>query len=177
MKLTTRRIAAGISVVAAAVLLPAVALASSASPAAPAIARCTAHNTQVWIGEPGDGTAGPIFFQLEFSNIGHAACSLTGYPGVSALRNGHIVGKPASHSGAISTITVPAGGTAHVVLGVTPGGFFCNHPVNADILKVFPPNQFGSQELPFATSQCPGKSAMKVDAMHANTGIPGHSAS
>jgi uncharacterized protein DUF4232 len=184
MKLTarlSRRLAAGIGVASAAVLLPTAALASSAAagaPSHPAVAGCTAANTRVWYGLPGDGAAGHIFYQLQFSNIGHSKCSFFGYPGVSALDvHGHQVGLPATHSGSKATITLAPGATAHVVLEVTQAGLICAHPVNAVTLRVFPPNQFHAQLVPFPSQGCPGKSVMHVDAMHPRAGIPGFSSS
>jgi hypothetical protein len=59
---------------------------------------CLARNTQVWLGLGlGGGTAGSTFYPLEFSNVGHNACTLTGYPGVAASgSNGMQVGPAAS---------------------------------------------------------------------------------
>ena len=83
MNVTTRlgrRLAAGVSLAAAAILLPTAALASSAAagaPAArPAIPACGSSVTDVWYGLPGNGTAGASYYELEFTNTGHSACSL-----------------------------------------------------------------------------------------------------
>jgi hypothetical protein len=184
MKLTTRvsrRFAAGVALAGAAVLLPTAALASSAAAGAaghPAASACISTQTRVWYGLPGDGATGHIFFQLQFSNIGHSTCTLFGYPGVSAVDvHGHQVGLPATHSGARSTVVLAPGATAHVVLDVTQAGFVCSHPVKATLLKVFPPGQTHAQLVEFASQGCPGKSLMKVDAMHPRAGIPGFSSS
>src|SRR5258708_25414097 len=80
---------------------------------------CRSANTRVWYGLPGDGAAGHIFYQLQFSNIGHSACTFFGYPGVSALDiHGHQVGKPATHTGAKLPLTLAPGTTAHLGLEV-----------------------------------------------------------
>ena len=182
MKLTTRlsrRLAVGIGLASAAILLPTAALASSAvagAPSRPAVPACISTHTRVWYGEPGDGATGHIFFQLQFSNIGHSTCSFFGYPGVSAIDiHGHQVGKPASHSGARLTVTLAPGGTAHVVLVVTQAGFICAHPVKAALLRVFPPGQTHAQLVPFSSGGCRGKSVLHVDALHPGAGIPGFS--
>ena len=182
MKTTTRlsrRLAAGIGLAGAAILLPTAALASSAAPSHPSAAPgCISAQTRVWYGLPGDGAAGHVFFQLQFSNISHSTCTFFGYPGVSALDiHGHEVGKPATHSGAKLTVTLAPGATAHVVLRVTDAGILCAHPVKAEVLRVFPPGQFRAQRVPFPSEGCPGKSVMHVDAMHPGAGIPGFSAS
>ncbi len=184
MKLTIRagrRLATGLGLAAAAVLLPAAALAmpgSSSELAHPAVARCFSANTRVWIGQPGDGAAGSSYFQLEFSNIGHAACTFYGYPGVSAVNTtGKQIGRPATHGGAKFLITVAPGETAHVVLRATDAGAVCTHPVNTVLLNVYPPGQFSSQLVSFQWQGCAGKSVLSVDAMHARAGIPGYSIS
>jgi hypothetical protein len=184
MKLSTRfsrRLAAGVGIASTAVLLPTAALASSAATSAashPAVAGCTAPNTRIWYGLPGDGAAGHVFFQLQFSNIGHSTCSFFGYPGVSTLDvNGNEVGLPATHSGPKLTVMLAPGATAHVVLEVTDASLVCAHPVNAVTLRVFPPGQFHSQLVGFPSQACPGRSVLHVDAMHPRAGIPGFSAS
>jgi Protein of unknown function (DUF4232) len=184
MKLSTRlsrRLVAGVGIASAAVLLPTAALASSAGTSAAsraAVAGCTSVNTRVWYGLPFEGTAGHFFYQLQFSNIGHSTCSFFGYPGVSTLdANGHQVGLPATHSGSRLTVTLAPGATGHVVLEVTDAGAVCAHPVKTVTLRVFPPNQFHAQLVPFPSQACPGKSVLHVDAMHPRAGIPGFSTS
>ena len=180
MNITTRlskRFAIGIGLAGAAILLPTAALASSAAPSHPsAPPGCTSVHTRVWYGLPGDGAAGHVFFQLQFSNIGHSTCTFFGYPGVSALdTHGHQVGLPATHSGTKFTVTLAPGATAHVVLAVTDASLLCAHPVKAAVLRVFPPGQFHAQRVGFPSEGCAGKSVMHVDAMHPRAGIPGFS--
>jgi len=132
----------------------------------------------VWTGQPGDDAAGHSFWQLQISNIGHHACTLFGYPGVSVVNNnGHQVGLPAGHIGARSLVTLPAGGTAHVVLVVTDPLIVCAHPVHGSFLRVFAPNQFHAEKTPFSVSVCPHRVTLHVDAVHPGAGIPGFSAS
>jgi hypothetical protein len=186
MNITTRlsrRLAAGIGLAGAAILLPTAALASSAAPSHPSAPSapstppgCTSVHTRVWYGLPGDGAAGHVFYQLQFSNIGHSTCTFFGYPGVSALDiHGRQVGLPATHSGPKQTVTLAPGATAHVVLEVTNASLVCAHPVKAVELRVFPPGQFHSQLVGFPSQACPGKSVLHVDAMHPRAGIPGFS--
>jgi hypothetical protein len=181
MKLTmraTRRLAAGVALACAAVALPAAALAASGAPsrqgaAAAAVPGCTAASTEVWLGLPGDGTAGTTFYQLEFSNVGRHTCSLFGHPGVSAVNiHGHQVGLPASHSGIRHTVILRPGRTSHVVLAVGDAGAFCAHPVPAARLRVFPPGQTRSQLVPLAVHVCPHRVTMRVLPVRPGTGIP-----
>ena len=175
MKLTRR---AGL--VGAAALLAATAAlattAASAAPSSPAVPSCGSAHTTVWTGRPGDDAAGSSFWQLQISNTGHHACTLFGYPGVSVVNNsGHQVGLPAGHSGPKSVVTLPAGGTAHVVLRVTDPFNVCAHPVHGSLLKVFAPGQFHAEVTPFSVGVCPHRVTLHVDAVHAGAGIPGFS--
>ncbi len=183
MKLTTRlsrRIVAGVSLAAAAILLPTAALASSAassaasgSAAGPA-GTCAATATRLWYAVPSEGAAGSSYWQIELSNVGHTTCTFFGYPGVSALDiHGHQVGLAATHSGGRVSATLPPGGTAHFVLRVVDAGAVCAHPVRAVLLRVFGPGQLHSNIVGFPSEQCRGKSLMSVDSVHPGTGIPG----
>jgi Protein of unknown function (DUF4232) len=169
----SRNFAAGVGVAVAAVLLPAAALASSGSSPVPRVGACRAASTEVWLGLPGNGAAGTILYEIQISNIGHSKCTFFGYPGVSELNiHGSEVGKPASHSGAKSLVTVQPGGTAHFVLTYHQAGAACLHPAGGAVLRVFPPGQVHSQLVELALQQCPGKSIMSVDAVHPGVGIP-----
>jgi len=44
----------------------------------------------------GDGAAGSVYYTLQFTNLSGHACTLRGYPGVSAVSlSGHQLGAPA----------------------------------------------------------------------------------
>ncbi len=161
-----------------AVLLPGAALASPAVTGhrvgAAAPPACTGANTRVWLGLPGDGTAGTTFYQLEFSNIGPASCTLFGFPGVTAIRaNGHQAGLGARRTGTPHLVTLAPGGTSHVILGVTDAGAICASPVRTVTLRVFPPGQSRAQFIPLALEACLHHSVLRVRPVHAGTGIPG----
>jgi len=173
----SRRIVAGLGLACAAILLPTSALASSAGSNAPArlaAGRCLSQNTTVWYAVPSNGTAGSSYFDLEFSNTGTSTCTFFGFPGISALNSqGHQVGLPATRTGPQGAlITLPPGGTAHVILRVVDAGAVCLPPVNAVALRVFAPGQFSSELVPFFSQGCPSRSVLSMDALHANTGIP-----
>jgi len=199
MKLTAirgRRLAAGIGLACAAAVLPIAALAASGSSGAPprppalrhaafqagqasaAVSSCRYAGTTVWMPSQGEGTAGHFYWEIEFSNTGHAACTLLGWPGVSAANNsGHLVGIPATHSGQQVTLTIPVGGTVHVLLTITDPGAVCAHPLSASHLKVYAPGQFGFHLLPFSIQVCPHTATMHVDTVHPGAGIPFYSRS
>ena len=173
-----RRIAVGLGLATAtaAALLPAMALAAPSAPiaAARAASGCTSVHTRAWYGLPGDAATGHSFIQLELSNIGRSTCTFFGFPGVSALNShGHQVGHPATHSGHRISVTLTPGATTHMVLVITDASLVCSHPVKASDLRIFPPGQFHSQNVPLATQQCVGKSVLSVDSVHPGTGIPG----
>jgi hypothetical protein len=175
-----RRLAVGFGLATAAALVPAVALAAPSAPLAPARAAahaarsCTSVHTRVWYGLPGDAATGHSFIQLELSNIGHSTCTFFDYPCLSALNSqGHQVGHPATHSGHRIGVTLRPGATTHMVLVITDASLVCRHPVRATELRVFPPGQFHSQNVPLSTQQCIGKSVLSVDSVHPGTGIPG----
>jgi hypothetical protein len=190
MKLTPHRMRRGLAATAiagAAVLLPAVALASPGSRAAPAAAaaahRCYAGELTVWLGSPGNGTAGATYYDLEISNTSRATCTLFGYPGVSADNGGRQLGRAAGrdHSRPSTLVTLRPGGTAHAFLEITDVGNYspsaCK-PVNAQLLRVYAPGDFSSLTMPFQGSfqACSrrGPVYLHVTAMIAGTGIPGY---
>ena len=174
---TSRRLVAGLGLACTAILLPTAALASSAGPSAPAravVGRCLSQNTTVWYGLPSNDTAGSSFFDLEFSNTGHSTCTFFGFPGITAIdAHGHQVGLPATRTGPQGAhVTLRPGDTAHVILRVVDAGAICR-PVNAVLLKVFPPGQFSSKLVPLKTQGCLGHAVLSTDAIHPRTGIPG----
>ena len=191
---TARRASAVTGAICAAILIPAVALAAPATPArtatpggtartgAAAVPKCTTANLSAWIGIPGDGSAGAIQYQLELSNISARACALSGYPGVSAFGPHGQLGSAASRnpSHPVTTVVLRHGGTAHVELAITDVGVFSRgacHPVTAEGLKVFPPNDFIAVRIPFSFRACSqrGPVYLHVSAAVAGTGIPGFS--
>jgi hypothetical protein len=189
VKLTPHRIRRGIAITAiasAAILLPAVALASSASSslasATATVHRCFASELTVWLGSPGNGAAGSVYYDLELSNTSASTCTLFGFPGVSANNGGGQLGSAAGrdHSRPSSVVTLRPGGTSHVILQINDVGDFpltiCK-PVRAANLRVFPPGAFSSIEMPFQGSfgACSrrGPVYLHVTPVIPGTGIPG----
>jgi hypothetical protein len=200
MKLTSkggRRAVAAAAFASAAILLPAVALASSADTAAPktgaaaktaaasqvaATSRCARSQLTSWLGIPGGATAGSTYYQLEISNISGRTCTLYGYPGVSAIRGGHQAGSAArrvsSHHSTLLTL-VP-GATVHVILQIADVYNFppssC-HPTTAYALRVYAPGDYASMQFPFTFKACGKKGPvfLYVSATIGGTGIPGYS--
>jgi len=152
-------------------------MAAGAGPAAtPA---CTPSSTQVWLGVGlGGGTAGSTYYPLEFSNIGHHACTLNGYPGVSAVRGGSQVGPAAGRNRqSHGTVTLAPGVTAHAILRVLDWGALCSQEAVADGLRVFPPGQTRSESVPFSFGACARQGVLIVGPVRAGVGIPGYTTS
>jgi hypothetical protein len=167
------------------ILMPAAALAAPATSAGPvrasaaaAAQQCTGGNTVVWLGLPGSGAAGSIFYQLEFSNVGRRTCWLYGYPGVSAINgNGSRVGPAASHSGRRRLVTLSPGATGHAVLQIVEAGNIAGcHIKTAAGLKVYAPGQRRANIIGgFSFQACSNKRVLSVGPVRPGTGIPGFS--
>jgi hypothetical protein len=185
-----RRGLAALALTGTAIAIPATALAASASPAKPvrtaaaaALPRCGTGALTAWLGIPGDGYAGGADYQLELSNTSSHACTLYGYPGVSALaRGGHQLGHAAGRGPAAASrlVTLGRGATAHVLLQITDVANFppasCGQ-ATAVALRVYPPGATRSLEIPFTFPAC-GKSGpvyLHVGTTVSGTGVPGFS--
>jgi Domain of unknown function (DUF4232) len=189
MQLTTRAVRRSLAAVAmtgTALLIPAIALAAPGKPAVPATAappHCLTTALTAWLGVPGNGYAGGAGYQLELSNISHQACTLYGYPGVSALAGGgRQLGTAAArdNSHPVRLVTLSPGATAHVELRITNVGNYppsACHPANAVMLRVYPPNDYTAVKIPFSFRACavPGPTFLHVTTTLNGTGIPGFS--
>jgi len=124
--------------------------ATTAASAAPAAApACATANLGVWVNvSQGSGAAGTFAYPLDFTNTGSHACTMYGYPGVSATygNNEAQLGRAAARDSLYKarTVTLAPGATAHAylfwveVLDFTPSA--CK-PATANFLKVYPPNR------------------------------------
>ena len=130
---------------------------ASAATAAPA--SCKTSDLVVWLNTQGDATAGSTFFALEFTNLSGRACTLRGYPGVSAVDlHGRTLGSAGSRLPvAVRTVTLETGATASAVLRIVEADNFpasaCRR-VEAAGVRVFPPNQTVAKIVPFPFRAC-----------------------
>jgi hypothetical protein len=175
MKLT-RRLTAAIALAASAVLLPAAASAAPArsAPARSAAAAAPACSTslETWFAPEGNGYTGGAVYVVEFSNIGKATCTVTGYPTVKLTENGTQVGLKATTSGAApATVTLKPGQTAHVALTIRDAGALCR-PLPTNGLSVQPPGKTAAPDFPLNSGACRHKSTTDVDAISPGVGIP-----
>jgi hypothetical protein len=138
------------------------AIAATTSPAATTAStpRCATSGLVIWLETQGNGAAGSIFYNLDFTNLSGHACTLLGYPGVSAVNlGGHTLGSAASRDNfhAPVVVTLASGATARTVLRIVEAGNFpasiCRE-VPAAGVRVYPPNQTASKVVPFPFSAC-----------------------
>lgn len=122
----------------------------------------------------GAGTTG---FQIVFQNTGSSPCSLSGYPGVSFVKIHNIqLGKAAERTGGTpaARVTLIPGAHAYAdtqtVNGV--GGYSAAQCdlTNVPTLRVYPPNQKESLNIPWNRQECVGSSVqnLRVGAVHGN---------
>jgi hypothetical protein len=164
---TARALAAAAAAVAATGLIAATAAVAAtssgtarATPAA--VPGCTAFGLGVWVAiNQGNGAAGTIYYPLEFTNLSGRACSLSGFPGVSALNaQGQQLGSPAGWDRTTTphTVILAPGATAHTFLAyhdvavTTEAG--CD-PVNtAVLLRVYPPGRHSATDAAYDFQSC-----------------------
>ncbi len=123
--------------------------------------KCRTSGLVIWLAnEPGGGTAGSIYYKLKLTNLSGHACTLLGYPRVSAVDlGGHRLGMGARHEAAQRPrlVTLTIGATATAVLRIVDAGNFpasvCRQ-VPAAGLRVFPPGQTASKVVPFPFQTC-----------------------
>jgi hypothetical protein len=135
--------------------------ATSAAAAAPAVApTCATSALSVWVdASQSNGAAGTIAYPLEITNHGARACTLRGYPGVSATSlSGRQLGDAASREPVFpaTLVTIPAGGTAHADLFWHDAEVFTSgcKPAAASLVKVYPPNSKTAQLGFFSLQSC-----------------------
>ena len=126
-----------------------------------------------------DGTS----YTLEFTNVSTRACSLYGYPEVSAYigqgPGGTQIGSVAAHDTSVrpQPVMLAPGQTAHAVLRVTSTGTFqpntCAQVAVAE-LRVMLPDQLRPAFVPIHLSACSkkGPEFLRVEAIQPRPGIP-----
>jgi hypothetical protein len=142
------------------------------APARTAVAACKTSDLVVWLGAPGNAAAGSTFVTLKFTNESGHTCTLTGYPGVSALDlRGHRLGSAGSRDpSSARVVRLANGATANATLRIVVAANFppstCHRSAAAG-LRVYPPNQTASKIVPIAFEACsrPGPIYLSVKAL------------
>jgi len=147
-------------------------VASTASPAAPQSSNiCATQGIVVWLNtQSGGAAAGSTYYTLEFTNLSGRACTLHGYPGVSAVdlrgrRLGSAAGRNPTHRP--RTITLAPGASATALLRIADA---YNYPaatcqrMNAAGLRVDLPDQAEAKTVPFPFLACsrPGPTYLSI---------------
>lgn len=142
-----------------------------------ATARCAAAGLRISVG-PG-APFGPAVtrYRLEFTNVSRTACTLAGYPEVTAYRGDDVqVGPVAVHdiSGAARRVLLAPGQSAHAALDAAAPAARC-HPVRASGLRVIAPDQAAARYVrrPFTTCTAravPGEKYLLVHAIAPGVG-------
>jgi hypothetical protein len=135
----------------------------SVQPASPAASapKCVTSQLVVWLDTRGGGAAaGSTYYRVTFTNLSRHACTLRGYPGVSAVDlRGRRVCRAASRDRAVSprAVALPAGSAAVAVLQIADVLNFPRstcRPTMAAGLRVYPPEQTASKLVPFPFLAC-----------------------
>ncbi len=129
---------------------------------ATAVSACTTADLGVWVAaNQGQAAAGTLYMPLEFTNISKQACTMYGYPGVSAISvTGAQLGGAASRDANVkaTTVTVAAGATAYALLEYSNVYTSNCTPVTDKItgyeLRVYPPNQTKADDAFFDLATC-----------------------
>jgi hypothetical protein len=161
---------------------------------------CSTSGLEAWLGLGAAAAARPghadppraypareTYYTLEFTNVSDRACSLYGYPEVSAYRNSPVAGGPTGGPIAGTAIrdtsvrpepvTLEPGATAHAVLRATaaakPAG--CAE-VTAEELRITLPRQARPSFVPAHIPVCSqrGHVSLSVQAIQARPGVPGY---
>ena len=144
-----------------ALLIALLALGAAAAPAGGGrpTPRCATSGLVVWLDTQGDGAAGSVFYPLP-SRTSARACTLTGFPGVSAVDlRGRQLGSPAARDRTTAgrPACVGAGATAGAVVRIAARPYFptaqCRQTMAAG-LRVYPPNQTAAKIVPFPFRAC-----------------------
>lgn len=123
-----------------------------------------------------NSAAGHTGFQIVFQNTGSQPCSLTGYPGVSFVKAHNTqLGKAAVRTaGSTKTVTLLPNGhawaEAETING--QGGYSAEKCdlTNVPTLRVYPPNQKESTNIPWNKDECVGSTIqnLRVGPVHGN---------
>jgi len=121
-------------------------------------AKCATVDLVVWLDTQPQGALGTEVYSLKFTNLSARACTLAGYPRVSAIRlGGGQIGRAASrYRLPWHTVSLASGATATALLFVRDIGTFkasCR-ALTAAGLRVYPPGGRTSQIIPFPFAAC-----------------------
>jgi hypothetical protein len=134
-----------------------VAPASNAASAGP----CSSSGLVIWAGEEaGGGTAGSVYYRVELTNLSGHACTVSGYPTVSAVSlQGKKIGAGATHEPGkkAHTLKLAPGDSAVATLRIVDALNFPKNqckPTLAAGLRIGVPGGSGAKVAPLAFETC-----------------------
>jgi hypothetical protein len=139
--------------------------------------RCATSGLVIWLDTNGSGAAGSIYYWLHLTNLSGRACTLNGYPGVSAVNlAGRQVGASASRESSQrpALVRLAPGGGAKVLLRTVQASIFPSsscREVTAAGLRVYPPGEAASKVVPFPFQMC-SRTTDRVLTVRAVVGAP-----
>jgi hypothetical protein len=163
-----RRLIGAAAIACAAAMIPVAALAATSAPAAgrAAAPACQTSGLVIWLTPQfGGGYAGGSYYNLNFTNQSGQACTLRGYPGVSAVGlSGRQLGSPAGWAAPRGpVVTLPNGYTATSRLQVADASNYgCR--ASAAGLRVYPPDQVVAKIVPYPLGACASRGPVWMHA-------------
>jgi Protein of unknown function (DUF4232) len=144
----------------AAALLVAAVLAAPAAQGA-TTKPCASAGLVIWVGEEAGGSAaGSAYYRIELTNLSGKACTVSGYPTVSAVDlQGNKIGAGASHEPGkkAHTVKLAPGGTATATLRIVDALNFPKNKCRPTLvagLRIGVPGGSGAKIAPLAFETC-----------------------
>ena len=137
---------------------------AGAPPSAAGAPGCATRDLQARAGVS-QGAAGSVYQVIVFTNIGNAACTLYGYPGVSLAAGTPVtqVGQAAQRSpvAPATLVTLRPGQAGNALLRITQALNYPTHtctPKATTYLQIYPPNQTTPIYLAYTATGCASNS-------------------
>lgn len=181
-RIVTAAVSAATIATALSLAAPAASSASRGPAGAPGTPPCTASDLGVWVAADQGGMAmGTMYWPLEFTNLSQRACTMRGFPRVSAIGNWRQLGRPAARDHAVpaGTVRLAPGATAYALLEYSDV-VACNCPSGSKItafeLRVYPPGQAQADHALWDFPTCTAKGSpvfLRVRAIAPGIGVRG----
>jgi len=142
---------------------------TTAPSSAPGVPHCRTADLSGSVTQQGNA-AGTKYDELTLTNNSSAACTLSGYPGVSLVdSSGSQIGQPASRNAVhpVTVVTLSGNGSAYSLLGFpNPGNFPAGKCSSASSvnLRVYPPGETQSLLIALQEKYCPGFSVAALSS-------------
>jgi len=135
---------------------------------------CTGDDLKVTVGS-GQGAAGSSIVPVVFTNTSGGPCGIQGFPGVSLVNSGGVIGAPATRDSSrpVSIITLAPGAKASALLKIADAENYPSSTCKTDTsssLQVYPPNETASVDVPYKGTGCRNKS---VKLLQVQPVVPG----